>query len=135
MLALFAIASSAGGFGREFTVKASEEPQAQDTYEYVRGNPWHNPLPSRTYSIAPKIIPTSSEQCRWNIIQRESGWNSYAINKSSGACGLVQALPCKKLGCDLGDVECQLRWFDEYVKERYGGACQAWSFWQKNHWY
>lgn len=32
------------------------------------------------------------------IVSHESGWRPDAVNSSSGACGLVQALPCSKLG-------------------------------------
>lgn len=69
------------------------------------------------------------------IISKESGGNKYAINASSGACGLFQALPCSKLGCDLSDLECQLDWGRNYVNSRYGSAYNAYLFWLKNHWY
>lgn len=58
---------------------------------------------------------------KWaELIARESGFNKYAINPSSGACGLAQALPCEKMACDLSDTNCQLQWIEEYVLGRYG---------------
>ena len=69
------------------------------------------------------------------LIQKESGWNPNAINKSSGACGLVQALPCSKLGPNWNDPVVPLRWGDAYVKCRYGSWSGAYSFWSANHWY
>lgn len=69
------------------------------------------------------------------LIQKESGWNPNAINKSSGACGLVQALPCSKLGPNWNDPVVALRWGDAYVKGRYGSWSGAYSFWSANHWY
>lgn len=67
--------------------------------------------------------------------RRESGLRPGAINKSSGACGLVQALPCSKLPCSLSDTECQVKWGTEYVSRRYGGFEQALAFHDKNNWY
>lgn len=69
------------------------------------------------------------------LIQKESGWNPNAVNKSSGACGLVQALPCSKLGPNWNDPVVALRWGDAYVKGRYGGWSGAYAFWTKNRWY
>lgn len=68
------------------------------------------------------------------LIQRESGWNPSAVNRSSGACGLVQALPCAKLGPNWDDPITALAWGNKYVG-RYGGWAGAYDFWVKNHWY
>lgn len=59
------------------------------------------------------------------LINRESTWNPNAVNPSSGACGLVQALPCSKLGPNWNDPVVALQWGDNYVKQRYGGWQQA----------
>ena len=53
------------------------------------------------------------------LIARESSFNPGAINPTSGACGLGQALPCSKMKCELTDIDCQLRWLEEYVIDRY----------------
>lgn len=75
----------------------------------------------------------------WNslfrLVERESGWNLYAVNQSSGACGLAQAYPCMKLGCDLSDMECQVNWLFQYIKGRYGDPTQAIIFHGNNGWY
>lgn len=68
------------------------------------------------------------------LITKESGWNPSAVNRSSGACGLVQALPCSKLGPNWDDPIVALRWGNSYVG-RYGGWAGAYSFWVANHWY
>lgn len=70
-----------------------------------------------------------------SLIFKESSWNQYAINPSSGACGLFQSFPCNKMKCDLSDVDCQITWGLNYIKSRYGNPTNAWSFWQKHHWY
>ena len=69
------------------------------------------------------------------IVRRESGWNPNATNKRSGACGLVQALPCSKVpGNGYNPVD-NLRWANRYAKKRYGGWEKAYAFWVKNHWW
>ena len=69
------------------------------------------------------------------LINRESGFNSYAKNPTSGACGLVQALPCSKLPCEMEEVTCQIKWGKEYISQRYGTASQALAFHDRNGYY
>lgn len=64
------------------------------------------------------------------LVMHESGFNQYAGNKSSGACGLFQAMPCEKMGCSLDDVQCQIDWGFGYIERRYGNPTNAWDFWQ-----
>lgn len=70
-----------------------------------------------------------------NLIGKESTYNPGAINPTSGACGLFQALPCGKMKCSLDDVDCQLNWGADYIKRRYGNPTNAWKFWQEHNWY
>lgn len=73
------------------------------------------------------------------IVQKESGWNPLAVNRSSGATGLCQSLPASKMataGSDyLTNPITQLRWCDGYAKGRYGGWWNAYNFWVSNHWW
>lgn len=69
------------------------------------------------------------------LIGKESSFDIGAINPTSGACGLVQALPCKKMQCSLSDIDCQLNWQKEYISSRYGTAEKALQFWRINNWY
>ena len=69
------------------------------------------------------------------IVSRESGWNPNATNSSSGACGLVQALPCSKVpGNGYNPVD-NLRWANGYATGRYGSWAAAHAFWTSNHWW
>ncbi|MCK2036667.1 transglycosylase SLT domain-containing protein [Microbacterium sp. SSW1-49] len=69
------------------------------------------------------------------IVSRESGWNPNATNASSGACGLVQALPCSKVpGNGYNPVD-NLRWATGYAVGRYGSWAGAYAFWTNNHWW
>lgn len=69
------------------------------------------------------------------IVSKESGWNPNATNQSSGACGLVQALPCSKVPGNGYDPVDNLRWGNGYAVGRYGSWAGAYDFWTRNHWW
>ncbi len=70
------------------------------------------------------------------IVSKESGWNPNATNSSSGACGLVQALPCGKVPGGNGyDPVANLTWANGYAVGRYGSWAGAYAFWTANHWW
>lgn len=69
------------------------------------------------------------------IVSKESGWNPNATNRSSGACGLVQALPCSKVPGNGYDPVDNLRWAHGYATGRYGSWSGAYDFWTRNHWW
>jgi hypothetical protein len=86
------------------------------------------------------MMPADQFQCFSNIVSHESGWNYRATNPSSGAYGLVQALPGSKMSTAGADWQTnpatQIKWGLSYMNSgRYGSPCGAWSFWQANHWY
>ncbi|WP_431952093.1 transglycosylase SLT domain-containing protein [Actinacidiphila sp. bgisy167] len=91
-------------------------------------------------AMAQGLIGNATQyQCFSNIVTRESGWNYTATNASSGAYGLVQALPGSKMASAGADWRTnpgtQIKWGLNYMNSRYGSPCGAWSFWQANHWY
>lgn len=73
------------------------------------------------------------------IIERESRWNPTALNSSSGAYGLCQALPGSKMASAGSDWQynpiTQLRWCDGYAKGRYGSWAAAYNFWISNNYW
>jgi hypothetical protein len=71
-----------------------------------------------------------------DLIQRESGCNHQAVNPSSGACGIPQALPCSKLpqGINTSPVD-QLIWMQNYIMGRYGSWEAAIAHHDANNWY
>ncbi|MFG3493909.1 transglycosylase SLT domain-containing protein [Streptomyces sp. NPDC047928] len=89
--------------------------------------------------IAKKMVPAGQYQCFSKIVEHESGWNHTATNASSGAYGLVQALPASKMSSAGSDWKTnpatQIEWGLDYMNDRYGSPCDAWSFWQSNGWY
>jgi hypothetical protein len=90
-------------------------------------------------AIAQQMVPAGQFQCFSNIINQESTWNYLAVNKSSGAYGLVQALPGSKMASAGADWRTnpatQIKWGLNYMEDRYGSPCSAWSFHQANGWY
>ncbi|MBM7437356.1 lytic transglycosylase domain-containing protein [Streptomyces sp. HB132] len=91
-------------------------------------------------AMARQMMPADQFQCFSNIVDRESGWNYRATNPSSGAYGIMQALPGSKMASAGADWQTnpatQIKWGLSYMNsDRYGSPCAAWSFWQANHWY
>jgi hypothetical protein len=89
--------------------------------------------------IAWELIKTQWGIQEWGnfeeLVMRESGWNPYSINASSGACGIPQALPCSKMDAERWDYEGQLKWMVNYVSERYQNPTNAIKFHDENNWY
>ncbi|MER7975244.1 transglycosylase SLT domain-containing protein [Streptomyces sp. NPDC005840] len=91
-------------------------------------------------AVAQKMIPDKAQYAAFsNIVSHESGWNVTATNASSGAYGLVQALPGSKMASSGSDWKTnpatQIKWGLDYMNSRYGSPTAAWSFWQANGWY
>ena len=78
-------------------------------------------------------------RCLDNLWTRESGWNHRAVNRSSGAYGIPQALPGGKMrgaGSDWRhNPRTQIRWGLAYIKGRYGRPCGAWGHFRSHNWY
>ncbi|QHA06544.1 transglycosylase SLT domain-containing protein [Streptomyces broussonetiae] len=91
---------------------------------------------AQVQAIARQIVPAGQFQCFSNIVDHESTWNYQAVNASSGAYGLVQALPAGKMASAGADWQTnpatQIKWGLNYMNQRYGSPCDAWSYWQAN---
>ncbi|MET9294219.1 transglycosylase SLT domain-containing protein [Streptomyces sp. NPDC003077] len=82
-----------------------------------------------------KVVKDPAQfECFSKIVEHESGWNPTATNPSSGAYGLVQALPAGKMASAGSDWKTnpttQAKWGLDYMNSRYGSPCAAWNFWQ-----
>jgi hypothetical protein len=78
-------------------------------------------------------------RCLDKLFTRESGWNTYATNPSSGAYGIPQSLPASKMASAGADWKTnpftQVRWGLNYIANRYGSPCGAWAHSQSVGWY
>jgi hypothetical protein len=70
---------------------------------------------------------------------KESGWDYRAMNRSSGAYGIPQALPGSKMGTVASDWRTnpitQIKWGLNYIAAVYGTPCNAWGHSQRTNWY
>jgi hypothetical protein len=70
---------------------------------------------------------------------RESNWNMYAQNSSSGAYGIPQALPGSKMATAGSDwatnATTQITWGLSYISASYGSPCGAWYHSESYGWY
>lgn len=77
--------------------------------------------------------------CLDRLFTRESNWNPYAQNPSSGAYGIPQSLPGSKMGTVASDWRTnpatQITWGLNYIAGRYGTPCGAWAHSQSTGWY
>ncbi|MEU9373856.1 transglycosylase SLT domain-containing protein [Streptomyces sp. NPDC048255] len=121
---------------REEKEQAASRSAARDAGDFA---PQSSYTVAQVKAIAQQMVPAGQFQCFSNIINQESTWNYKAVNSSSGAYGLVQALPGSKMASAGADWRTnpatQIKWGLNYMNERYGSPCGAWSFHQANNWY
>lgn len=82
-------------------------------------------------SILPRGWSFGDLLALWN---RESGWNAYAVNPSSGAYGIPQSLGHGHPYA-LGDYKAQIMWGLNYIAGRYGNSQAAWAHEVAFGWY
>jgi hypothetical protein len=101
----------------------------------LHGNPWQ---------IAGSLMPayhwTSWQFHYLNLLwMRESGWNRFAYNHSSGAYGIPQAVPGDKMAAAGPDwrtsARTQIIWGMGYIRSRYGDPWNAWQHELRYGWY
>jgi hypothetical protein len=119
------------------TIKALHEQRVQEL--------GYEPATTDPREIARQIMANKyswgSDQfaCYNSIIMRESKWIVSADNPHSSAYGIPQALPGKKMAAFGADWRTnpatQIRWGLDYVHDRYGTPCGAWSFKRGHGWY
>jgi hypothetical protein len=101
----------------------------------LHGNPWQ---------IAGSLMPayhwTSWQFHYLNLLwMRESSWNRFAYNHSSGAYGIPQAVPGDKMAAAGPDwrtsARTQIIWGMGYIQSRYGNPWNAWQHELHYGWY
>ncbi|MBB2976045.1 hypothetical protein FHX49_001615 [Microbacterium endophyticum] len=77
--------------------------------------------------------------CLVSLWNRESGWRADALNPSSGAYGIPQALPGSKMAAAGADWRTngntQVNWGLAYIKDHYSTPCGAWAHSESTGWY
>jgi hypothetical protein len=139
-----AAAAAAAKAAAEAAAKAAAESQAQQSSS-SGSRPGAPANPSEAQAIARDMM---SAQYGWGEDQfgclvalwnKESGWNVYAENRSSGAYGIPQALPGSKMATAGSDWQTnpatQISWGLGYIAGRYGTPCAAWDTSERQGWY
>jgi len=102
------------------------------------------PDPGTAKAIAYEMVlargwAESEYNCLVALWNKESGWNVFAHNKSSGAYGIPQSLPGEKMasvGADWAtNPATQITWGLGYIGGRYQTPCGAWATSQQKGWY
>ena len=102
------------------------------------------PDPGTAQAIAYEMVvakgwSTGEYDCLVALWNRESHWNVYAHNTSSGAYGIPQALPGDKMATVGADWQTnpttQIIWGLGYIEGRYGTPCGAWAHSEAKNWY
>jgi hypothetical protein len=93
--------------------------------------------PTGAEAIGKALLPsfgfnqTTQWDCLYNLWMRESGWNVYAENTTSGAYGIPQSLPGEKMASVASDWQTnpttQIKWGLGYISATYGTPCGAWQ--------
>lgn len=143
-----------GGAGerpaQELTVaRGADVPLARDEYTVTKPVPKAPPAagkpdPGSAKAIAADMVAargwgTEQYDCLVALWQKESNWNVYATNRSSGAYGIPQALPGTKMATAGADWQTnpatQITWGLGYIQGRYGTPCGAWEHSKSHNWY
>lgn len=133
ILALFGLLDNQAAPQSSLTSDETQKPAGRNTNvvlaESLKDTEFQERPLLQPVQVAPVERPTPSGAKAF-IYMKESGNRTDAINPSSGACGLGQALPCSKMPCSLQDYACQDNYFTNYMLSRYGSWEAAASFWK-----
>jgi membrane-bound lytic murein transglycosylase MltF len=84
-------------------------------------------------------MPARQWRCLDTLWLRESHWRVKAENPSSGAYGIPQALPGRKMASVGSDwrtsAMTQVKWGRRYIRARYGRPCTALAHQSRFGWY
>lgn len=134
--------------GQRFAIADPEHPgAARDGFDVSRirtAPPVGTPDAGTAQAIAYDMVlargwDQSEFECLVALWNRESHWNVYAHNVSSGAYGIPQALPGDKMATAGADWQTnpatQITWGLGYIAGRYGTPCAAWAHSESRGWY
>ena len=113
--------------------------QSVGTIPYKYGTPNYNKAYAKKTMKAKYGWSGKQYGCLVTLWNRESGWRVNAHNRSSGAHGIPQALPGKKMASAgpnwKSNPHTQINWGLKYIKGRYGTPCSALDASNRKGWY
>jgi len=123
----------------EKKAKAVAERRAVATRQEASRSARRNPQALARIMAADRGWGAGEFSCLKALWTKESGWNYRAMNPSSGAYGIAQALPGSKMASAGSDWRTnpatQIKWGLDYIDDRYGTPCGAWGHSQSSGWY
>jgi hypothetical protein len=123
--------------GRDSSYTVTDPPKASAPASGI-------PDPGTAQAIAYELLQKkgwsdSEYDCLVALWNRESHWNIYAYNPTSGAYGIPQALPGNKMATVGSDwktnPKTQIIWGLGYIQGRYQTPCGAWAHSELKGWY
>ncbi len=123
---------------REAAAKAARAKERQRVIDNAKDDP---KSAARVLMADQGWTSDAQYNCLVNLWTGESDWRWFAENPSSGAYGIPQSLPARKMSQFGADYRTnpltQIKWGLWYIKMSYGNPCNAWSTWQARspHWY
>jgi hypothetical protein len=119
--------------------KAAAERRREEIRERASRSARRDPRALARILVADRGWGGSQFSCLEALWTRESGWNYRAMNPSSGAYGIAQALPAGKMASAGSDWRTnpatQINWGLGYIADRYGTPCGAWAHSESVGWY
>lgn len=105
--------------------------------------PGSRPSPGSNKALGQKMAAAKGWSAEWGCLEKlwdkESHWNERAVNTSSRAWGIPQALPGSKMASAGSDWQynpaTQITWGLGYIAARYKSPCGAWAHSQSVGWY
>ena len=134
----------------EVATRKKEAPESTAPRSDGKPPPFTGPIPTscNEFSGNRKIGCALTLERGWSLTEfaclnklwkRESGWNHKAYNEGSGAYGIPQALPGRKMASAGSDWKTnpatQIKWGLGYIKGRYTSPCRAWQHSEDVGWY
>jgi peptidoglycan DL-endopeptidase CwlO len=108
----------------------------------IGGTPDANKAIGKMYAATYGWYPGAEWDALDKLWTHESNWNNTAMNPSSGAYGIAQALPSSKYPKaaqpppnGVSYAPDQIAWGLAYIKGRYGDPIGAWNHELANNWY
>jgi len=90
-------------------------------------------------AYAQSVLSSADYAALDQLAIHESSWNPHAVNPTSGAYGIPQALPGDKMATISSDwrdnAVTQVKWMINYCQSRYGSVSSAWDYWQAHNYY
>ncbi len=123
-------------------IKAAEAAATRAANQFGAAGPGGG-APAANAALARRMMTdwsTGANWAAWNYVaMRESGWNQFARNPSSGAYGIPQALPPSKMGPAANPPQsnpaAQISWMVGYMQSVYGGPIGAAAHERAFNWY